>query len=125
MSKRSELRGVAHNIAHHAGSGLSYISPHLANSLRAAGSESTEIELLVSHPYPENAVENQPLKLALATLAKFAVTLLAKHGYNESEVASITLCAIPRKSDEDGYFLQTKVAISTVNGKVCESGWLG
>ena len=47
MPKMAELAGVAHNIAHHAASGLSFLSPHLAQALRGAGEETTAIELLV------------------------------------------------------------------------------
>jgi hypothetical protein len=68
MARFSELSGVAHNIAHHAGSGLSFLSPHLAQALRAAGAETTQIELLVDSPYPSQATELQPLRLALASL---------------------------------------------------------
>jgi hypothetical protein len=41
MTKMAELAGVAHNIAHHSASNLSYLSPHLAQALRAAGEETT------------------------------------------------------------------------------------
>ena len=53
----STLTGVAHNIAHHSASGLSYLSPHLALALRSAGLQTTEIELLSTAPYPPNAAE--------------------------------------------------------------------
>ena len=95
MSKHSELTGVAHNIAHHAGSGLSYLSPHLAQALWAAGSDTTEIDLLSKDPYPLNAAELQPLRLALASLQKTVMSLLAKQGFSDSDVSAIILHATP------------------------------
>ena len=44
MATRRALGGVAHNIAQHANS--SSFSPHMARALRAAGLETTVIELL-------------------------------------------------------------------------------
>src|SRR5260221_9324240 len=68
MTKMADLAGVAHNIAHHSASGLSYLSPHLAQALRAAGEETTAIELLVQNPYPPKIAEVQPLRLSLVSL---------------------------------------------------------
>jgi hypothetical protein len=68
MTKMSALSGVAHNIAHHSASGLSYISPHLAIALRTVGETTTEIDLLAPEPYSKNAKEIQSLRLALCTL---------------------------------------------------------
>jgi len=47
---------------------VSYLSPHMARALRAAGLETTVIELLDPTPYPSGASEVEPLRLALAAL---------------------------------------------------------
>jgi hypothetical protein len=44
--------GVAHDIAHHAGSGLGYLMPHLGQALREASLKTTAVELLDEEPYP-------------------------------------------------------------------------
>ena len=124
MTKISELAGVSHNIAHHAASGLSYISPHLAQALRAVSVETTQIELLAEHPYPPKASDLQPLRLALASLRVNAVTLLQKHGFAADTVTSIVLHATPAPWDKDGYLLHTRAVITASNGKVFDSGWL-
>lgn len=125
MTRYSALKGVAHNIAHHSGSGLSYISPHLANALRSAGVESTEIDLLVPQPYPPVAADSRPLRLALATLHQFVLMLLEKHGFGGDEIGSIVLYATPAPWDPEGYSLHTRAVISSREGGTYDSGWLG
>lgn len=46
MARIAVLAGVAHDIAHHAASALSYLSPHLALALRAAHQPTTQMDLL-------------------------------------------------------------------------------
>ena len=124
MSRQSELAGVAHNIAHHAASGLSDLSPHLAQALRQVGAESTEISLLARQPYPNNAASCQSLQLAMAAMHEFVVSLLAKHGFTTSDVESVVLRATPAPWDPYGYSLHTRAVITSVNGRTYDSGWL-
>lgn len=124
MTKMADLAGIAHNIAHHSASGLSYLSPHLAQALRAAGEETTAIELLVQDPYPAKIGEVQPLRLSLASLKTTVQGLLKKHGFNQNDVISIVLYAIPAPWDRDGYVLHTRAVITAKNGRVYDSGWL-
>ena len=124
MTKMADLAGIAHNIAHHSASGLSYLSPHLAQALRAAGEETTAIELLVQDPYPPKIGEVQPLRLSLASLKATAQGLLKKHGFNQNDVISIVLYATPAPWDRDGYVLHTRAVITAKNGRVYDSGWL-
>ena len=103
MSKISTLAGVAHNLAHHAGSDLSYTSPHLAQALRSAGADATENYLLAMAPYPPNAREFEPLRLAPTTLQVTARALLEKHGFSGKDVTSLFLYATPAPWDKTGY----------------------
>lgn len=102
MGRISVLAGVAHDIAHHAGNGLSYISPHLAHALCEAGLQTTEIELLAEAPYPTRVRLRHPLQLALAALHSTAAAILEKHGFRESEVSSLMLHATPAPWDIGG-----------------------
>jgi hypothetical protein len=124
MAKQSTLAGVAHNIAHHSASGLSYLSPHLAQALRKAGIETTEIELMAPEPYPTHATELKPLRLALASLKSTVMAMLQKHGFAQSDVVSVVLQATPAPWDKDGYLLHTRAVITAKNGRVYDSGWL-
>ena len=124
MTKHSELAGVAHNIAHHAGSGLSYLSPHLAQALRAAGADTTQIDLLSKEPYPPNAAELKPLRVSLATLRATVQDLLVRHGFTDSDVSAITLEVRPAPCDIDGYLLHTRALVTSNTGRTYDSGWL-
>lgn len=124
MTKISALAGVAHNIAHHSASGLSYLSPHLTNALRIVGLQTTEIELLSAAPYPPNATELEPLRLALSTLKSTVENLIQKHGFIPSDFKSVVLHATPAPWDKDGYSLHTRAVITAKNGRVYDSGWL-
>lgn len=124
MAKMADLAGVAHNIAHHSASGLSYLSPHLAQALRAAGEETTAIELFVENPYPPKIAEVQPLRLSLVSLKGTVQNMLQKHGFNQNDVLSIVLHATPAPWDREGYVLHTRAVITAKNGRVYDSGWL-
>jgi hypothetical protein len=124
MTKMAELAGVAHNIAHHSASGLSFLSPHLARTLRAAREETTAIELLQENPYPPKIAEVQPLRLALASLKATVQNMLQKHGFDQQDVLSIVLHATPGPQGSDDYVLHTRVVITAKNGRVYDSGWL-
>jgi Mrp family chromosome partitioning ATPase len=124
MTKMADLAGVAHNIAHHSASGLSFLSPHLAQALRADGEETTAIELLEQNPYPPKIAELQPLRLALASLKGTVQGMLKKHGFNQNDIISIVLHATPSPWDRAGYVLHTRAVITAKNGRVYDSGWL-
>ena len=124
MTRFSELTGVAHNIAHHAGSGLSCLSPHLARALRAAGLATTEIELLTPRPYPARAAESEPLAMALASLRETVERLLQTHGFASGSVASVVLHATPAPWDAEGHTLHTRAVIVSSHGRAYDSGWL-
>jgi len=124
MARASTLAGFAHDIAHHAGSGLSYLSPHLAQALRAAGVESTQIDLLSEQPYPPRAAELKPLRLALSTLQSTVLSLLVKYGFSANDVSSIVLHATAAPWDERGYSLHTRAVVTSLKGRTYDSGWL-
>jgi hypothetical protein len=107
MPRQADLAGVAHNIAHHAASGLSWITPHLALALRDAGVETTEISLLSEQPYPPNVAESQPLRPGSVAMHGFVVSLLETHGFAVADVSSVVLRATPAPWDESSYSLRT------------------
>lgn len=119
------LAGVAHDIAHHAASGLSYLSPHLAQALRDAGLRTTTLELLEASPYPPGVKAVKPLRLALQALHATAQSILERNGFSRSDVTSIRLSATPAPWDKEGYLLHTRAIIVTADGGTFDSGWLG
>lgn len=124
MVTKRALAGVAHDIAHHAASGLSYLSPHMAQALREAGLETTTLELLEESPYPQGAQELRPLRLALQTLCATAQGILERNGFARSDVTSILLSGTPAPWDKEGYLLHTRVVVATSDDRTYDSGWL-
>ena len=124
MGRIAVLAGVAHDIAHHAASALAYLSPHLALALRAAGRQTTQMDLLDPAPYPESVAELAPLRLALAALHVTALRILANHDLQAADLSSMVFHATPSPWDRQGYNLHTRMVIGARNGKVFDSGWL-
>lgn len=124
MTTKRALAGVAHDIAHHACSGLSWLSPHMAQALRAVGSESADIELLDADPYPKSAAELEPLRLALGALSEKALAILNANGFSRGEVRSIRLLVTPAPWDASGYTLHARTVIISCDDRTYDSGWL-
>jgi hypothetical protein len=124
VPKLKELRGVAHDIAHHAASGLSCISPHMAQALRSSNIETTTIELLSEEPYPERVVELEPLRMALHALRKTMLEISSRRGFQAEDFQSVRLHATPAPWDQSGYLLHIKATIVASNGNSYESKWI-
>jgi hypothetical protein len=102
MARKRELAGVAHDIAHHAGSGLGWLCPRMAQALRGAGLSTTSVDLLSASPYPAGALELSPLRTALQSLRSTVESILGKYGFSAEDVASIELQATPAPWDSLG-----------------------
>ena len=124
MGRIAVLAGVAHDIAHHAASGLAYLSPHLALALRAAHQQATQMDMLDSPPYSGLVAELAPLRLALVALHITALRILQTYGLQAAELSSMVFHATLAPGDQQGYGLHTRMVIVAGNGKVFDSGWL-
>jgi len=91
MPTRRALTGVAHNIAHHAQSGLSYLHPHLFEACRDAGRRAAELELLQPVPYPNGLPPRKPLQLAVGALQDKFWEILEREQFSRDAVASVHL----------------------------------
>jgi hypothetical protein len=109
------LAGVAHDIAHHAQSSLSYLYPHLGRACAEAGLVTVRVELLDSMPYPVNLQPNQPLATALRGLRDRLVQILALHGYDIEDLTAVDLTfsfpAMPR--DHSLFSVRARLIAST------------
>lgn len=124
MGRIAVLAGVAHDIAHHAASALSYLSPHLALALRAAHQPTTQMDLLDPAPYPALVAAHPPLCSAMAALHVTAMRILQAHGLQAADLRSMVFHATPAPWDQQGYGLHTRMVIVARNGRVFDSGWL-
>jgi hypothetical protein len=73
-------------------------SLHIARALRAAGLETTPIQLLDPTPYPSVTSEVEPLRLAFAALHLKCVEILYKYEFSYLDAKSIRLNATVGKS---------------------------
>ncbi|OYO30663.1 hypothetical protein CD932_05595 [Janthinobacterium sp. PC23-8] len=115
---------AAHDIAHHAASALSYLSPHLAPVLRAANQQTMQMDLLDPAPYPALVAEQAPLRLALAALHATAIRILQAHGLKAADLSSMVFHVTPAPLDQQGSCLHPCMVIVARNGRVFDSGWL-
>ena len=96
----------------------------MAQALRDAGLETTQIELLDPNPYPPGASKLEPLRLALHATRSTVEAILQKNGFGISDVISVQLHATPAPWDSSGYSLHTRVLITASDGRTFDSGWL-
>lgn len=68
MASRKRLRSVAHSVAHHAVSGLSYLHPHLGIAAREIGQDEIIVDMLADDPCPTGLQHILELKTSLAAL---------------------------------------------------------
>ena len=92
----------------------------MARALRAAGLETTVIELLDPTPYPSVTSEVEPLRLALAALHLKRVEILYKYEFSYLDVKSIKLNATVGKS---GSSWRADVVIVAADGSGYKRLW--
>ena len=118
MPSLNELSGVAHNIAHHSQSSLSWLHPHMGQACRLAGVSIAEIELLEEHPYPILLPKHKPLQLALHALQAKFWEILEQQGISRTDVNSVHLTFGFLPSRPDDYMCSVNARIIATNGKV-------
>jgi hypothetical protein len=117
VAKVSTLASVAHNVAHHAASGLSWLLPHACRAARAAGLHELRFDLLSSPPLSLPEI-TEPLQLASEALREKSLEILEQHGFSISTLKSMSLVMQFPGSDE--FYCVTCVRIESLNGKVFE-----
>jgi hypothetical protein len=121
MPKQRALTGVAHNIAHHAQSGLSWLHPHLFNACRNAGLQHVRIDLLQSDPYPTGLPAVEPLRLALVSLQLKFWEILARERFARATVESVSLDVQFPAAGGDGYSCAVHATVTATDGQTYQS----
>jgi hypothetical protein len=91
MASVKTLKGVAHNLAHHVQSGLSWLHPRLARACRTAGLEVVSFDLIPKDPYPDGLPVLEPLALALAELREWFFVQVNLHGHTRADISRARL----------------------------------
>jgi hypothetical protein len=125
MSSQRALAGVAHDIAHHAGSGLSYVHPHLYPVCKAAGLREATIDLLAEAPYPLGLPQAEPLRLSLIALRNKFFAILSANGFVPSDVAAVSLRFQFPLLGADGYTCQVGARLQSSHGRPVVGGKSG
>ena len=116
MSSQRALAGVTHDIAHHAGSGLSYVHPHLYQACKSAGVREATVDLFENAPYPPGVPQIEPLRLSLAALRDKFFAILSANGFTATDVAAITLRFQFPLLGADGYTCQVAARLQSSRG---------
>jgi hypothetical protein len=85
-----KINNIAHNIAHHAASGISYLHPHLGEACRAADCTLVALDLL-SGIYPLGFPVSKPLSLATKELLNKFDEMLEAAAASKEEIKTATL----------------------------------
>jgi hypothetical protein len=120
MVATKELRGVAHNLAHHSQSSLSWVHPHLARVCKQAGTAIVTFDLLPENPYPPGLPNSEPLRLALSSLRTWFLGQLEHLGHAQSSISHAVLTF--RFRDTDDYNSAVAASIGTSTGKAYSGG---
>ena len=91
MASLKTLQGVAHNLCHHAQSGLSWLHPHLGRACRAAGVSTAGLDFLDERPYPPGLPPSEPLGKALSSLGCRFWEMVEHQGLSRESVQSVRL----------------------------------
>ena len=103
MPKAKLLNGVAHDIAHHALSGLSCLHPHLSETCRKVGVWEVALDLTSKSPLPPNLPDYEPLRLASQALHRTFLGMLENFGFTLADVATAKLTFSVAKNAPDDY----------------------
>jgi hypothetical protein len=120
MASTKRLNSVAHSLAHHAVSSLSYLHPYLAEACDGMGTSYVEFDLLVPHTYPEAIVRIKPLVLSLDELRNFLRRLLNSEGFRIEDISSVLLLFSFNLERLDYYCSICTATIVTAAGKKFE-----
>jgi hypothetical protein len=121
MASIKVLQSVAHDIAHHAQSGLSWVHPHMGQACRAAGRVAIEVQLTSDDPYPRLLAPVEPLKLAVTSLCQKFWDILAGHSLERSLVVSASLIFFFADDRPDDYSSEVTATITASNGRIYEA----
>ena len=116
MTSQRALAGVAHDIAHHAVSGISYVHPHLFHTCQVAGVREASIDLLASEPYPIDLTLVEPLRLSMSALHARFIAILEANKFAISDINSASLRFQFPMLGGDGYSCRATATILSSSG---------
>ncbi len=108
-----KLNGIAHDIAHHAQSGLSYLHPYLANGCKTLGIAEITLDLL-EDPYPSDFPVTKPLTLSTLALKEKFFKMISTLDTSPTELESaILIFHFPLGSDDYSSVVTSKFRLTS------------
>ena len=117
MASLKKLQAVAHDIAHHAQSSLSWLHPHLGEACAEAGVLDASVELLTT-PYPPGLAARKPLETALVSLREKFLDLLNNYGLGPGDVTAVRLEFRFNPQPRDNFSCSVRSVITARTGRV-------
>ena len=91
MPSQRVLQSVAHNLGHHAVSGLSFLVPHVFRAARHSGQLTVSIDLLADEPLPRTFSIDEPLRLSVGALRERFNEILSFEGFTRDAIRAVTV----------------------------------
>jgi hypothetical protein len=120
MSKLNRLASVAHNIGHHASSGLAWLYPHLWDVCQTVETRDATVSLLSAKPYPDGRAHHEYLANALGALHETFCRMLAAEDWTLDELTAATVHFTFPSNPTDGSDYAVEV-ILTARGRTLRS----
>jgi hypothetical protein len=117
MPSQRVLAGISHDIAHHAGSSVSWLHPHLHDACMVAGVREATIDLIEPVSYPDGLPLVRPLYFALAALREKFLSLLTAHGLDPADLHSAHLRVQFPLLGADGYACRIRSCLVSSRGR--------
>lgn len=117
MTSRRHFNGIAHDIAHHAQSGLSFLHPEIAEGCRRSAVAEVRLNLLSDQPWPPGFPVEQPLRLATAALQQKMREMAEAASLDISDLAEAYLIFCPA-ADKDDYSTEVRSRMATTDGRI-------
>lgn len=99
MASKRLFSGIAHDIAHHAQSGLSWLHPYVGQRCRESGVAEVEFDLLAERAWPASFPVDEPLRLATAAVRQKFADMISAAGLNKDDLERALLWFRPVSTD--------------------------
>jgi len=121
MTSIKVLQSVAHDVAHHAQGGLSWLHPHVGQACRAADRLEVEVSLTSAETYPRALPPMEPLRLALLGLRDRFWNIVAAHRIEASAIKDASLVFRFSEGRSDDYLSEVTCRVTGSNGRIYEA----
>ena len=91
MPSQRALQSVAHNLGHHAVSGLSYLVPHVFRAAKHSGQLTVSIDVLADQSLPPTLSIDEPLRLSVGALRERFNEIVSLEGFTRDAIRAATV----------------------------------